>query len=117
MPLRVTNSDRGTVLAHQATVADSFLSRLRGLLGRRSLPPGQGLLIRPTRAVHTFFMAFPIDVAFLDDAGRVVRAYHSLPPFRVAQGGKGAEMALELPAGTLAATGTQEGDRLALEEV
>ncbi len=116
MTLRVTNLSRGTVLAHRAAVARSFRARLRGLLGRRALAPGEGLLISPTTAVHTFFMRFPIDVAFLDEGGKVVRAYHALPPFRVAIGGKRARKALELPAGTLAATSTQEGDQLLLEE-
>ncbi|MDT7943335.1 MAG: DUF192 domain-containing protein [Dehalococcoidia bacterium] len=116
MALKVTNPARGTVLAYHVRLADTFWSRLRGLLGRRALARGYGLLIKPTASVHTCFMLFPIDIAFLDEGGRVVKACHALPPFRVAIGGRGAKMALELPAGTLRDTGTQEGDRLLIEE-
>ncbi len=115
MALKVTNPTRGTVLAHHVRIADTFWSRLRGLLGQRALARGHGLLIKPTSSVHTCFMLFPIDIAFLDEEGRVVRAFHALPPFRVAMGGRGAKVALELPAGTLRDTGTQEGDRLLIE--
>ncbi len=116
-PLRVTNVSRGTVVATSVQVADSHLGRLVGLLGRRSLPPTHGLLIVPCSSIHTFFMLFPIDVAFLDRQGHVVRTAEAVVPFRVLLGGPGAWQALELPAGALAASATSPGDLLRLEEV
>jgi|DewCreStandDraft_5_1066085.scaffolds.fasta_scaffold01241_4 uncharacterized membrane protein (UPF0127 family) len=115
-PLRMTNVSRGTVVATSVQVADSFLGRLVGLLGRRSLRPGHGLLISPSSSIHTFFMLFPIDVAFLDRQGRVVRMAEAVAPFRVLLGGPGAWQVLELPAGALAASATSPGDLLRLEE-
>ena len=64
-PLRVVNATRATVLAERADLADSFLARVRGLLGRLTLALGEGLVIRPCNAVHTLGMAFPIDVIHL----------------------------------------------------
>jgi len=61
-----------------------------------------------------FFMRFPIDVAFVDGDGRVVRAYHGIRPWRVSRVVRGAKAAVELPAGTLARHGVERGSRLQL---
>ncbi len=113
--LKVRNLHKGTFIADRVQLADTFWRRLRGLLGKKALGKGEGLLISPASAIHTFFMAFPIDVAFLDEHGQVVRAHSYLPPFRIALGGRRAKRALELPAGTLAETKTQEGDLIVIE--
>jgi uncharacterized membrane protein (UPF0127 family) len=85
-------------------------------MGRSSLPPGEALLIRPCSSVHSFFMRFPIDVVFLDREGVVLKVYAPLRPWRASTWVRGARQALEMPAGTLARTGTSVGDTLALEE-
>ena len=96
-------------------VADSLPARVRGLLGRRELAEGDGILIEPCSGVHTWFMRFPIDVAFLSHDGEVLRSIESMPPFRAAPHVRGAKSALELPAGTLARVGVETGDRLLFE--
>jgi uncharacterized membrane protein (UPF0127 family) len=84
-------------------VARGWWGRARGLLGRRGLPAGHGLLLKTCSAIHTLGMRFAIDVVFLDVQGGVVRQYHQVPPHRLLiRGGPGAVAALELPAGTLA---------------
>ena len=65
-----------------AEVARSFLARLKGLIGRRGLPPGQGLLILRCNAIHTFFMRFAIDVTFYDRENRVVKTVRDVRPWR-----------------------------------
>ncbi len=67
--------------AHIA-VATTLLSRMRGLLGRHALPPGEALLIRPCRAIHTLGMRFAIDVRFYDRRGVCVREVRQVPPGR-----------------------------------
>ena len=92
----------------RARVADSFWSRGVGLLGRRSLPPAEGLLIRPCSSVHTLFMRFTIDVVYLDEAWRVVKVVHRLKPWRFSAG-RGAKMVLELQGGEAERIGIADG--------
>lgn len=96
----VINVTKGTVVAERVKVAASYWSRLWGLLGRKGLPAGEGLLLRPSSSIHTLFMRFPIDVVFLDRDHRVVKVVSALKPYRFALGGRGAWAALELPAGS-----------------
>ena len=110
--MRLTNSGRGTVLAEQASRARTFLARLRGLMGRPELAAGSGLLIEGDNAIHTCFMRFAIDVAFLDEQGQVLHLIHALPPWRASRIVWRARAVLELPAGTLAHTRTRVGDWL-----
>ena len=109
------NSRTGAVVAERVERASTPLARLRGLLGRRALADGEALLIEPCASIHTFFMRFAIDAAFLSPELRVLRAIPDLRPWRATRLYRGAAMALELPLGTLARTGTREGDELELE--
>jgi len=102
----------GATVAERVEPARTFWTRLVGLLGRANLAPDEGLLIDPCNSVHTLFMRFPIDVAFLDADGRVVRAIANLQPWRATRIHSNARATLELAAGTLARIGIQEGDLL-----
>lgn len=113
--LKVTNSTRSSVLAERVKVADTSLTRFIGLLGRRALPSGEGLLIRPSNGVHTVGMQFSIDVLLLDRAGIVLAVYNTLRPFRVTRLNWKAASALELPSGAIAASHTRVGDQLLFE--
>ncbi len=93
-------------------IADSFLARARGLLGRRGIQPSAGMLIRPSTSVHMFFMRFAIDVVYLDRDYRIVRIVHRLRPWRASRGGRGASMALELAAGSAERLGLAVGQQL-----
>jgi uncharacterized membrane protein (UPF0127 family) len=115
--VRVTNASRGTILADRAWVADICLSRLRGLLGRRGLAPGEGLLLTPCRGIHTFGMRFPIDALYIAGNGRVILACTLMRPNRWGPWVRAATCVLELPAGTVMATATTVGDRLAVSAV
>ena len=84
---------------------------MRGLLGRRSLPGGEGILLRPAGSIHTFFMRFPIDAVFLDRELVVVGIETDLAPWRAAAR-KRAYAVLELAAGECDRRGLREGDAL-----
>ncbi|HZM18687.1 MAG TPA: DUF192 domain-containing protein, partial [Gaiellaceae bacterium] len=99
------------VVCDRCVVAASPFSRMKGLLGRSELRPGEGLLLRPASAIHTFFMRFPIDAVFLDRDWRVVGIAGDVAPWRTA-GRKGAKAVLELPAGESARRGLRPGDLL-----
>ncbi len=96
-------------------VADSFAARFRGLMGAAQLPRGSGLLLPRTSSVHTHFMRFPIDVVFLDRAGKVVGLREAMPPNRPFAGARRAYRTIELPAGTVKQSGTARDDRLRFE--
>ena len=114
-PVRLVNRTRGAVLAERIEHAVAITERLRGLLGRSELPAGNALAIAPCAAIHAFFMKFAVDAVFLDRRGHVVRALAELPPWRATRFHRRAAQVVELPAGTLARTGTREGDQLAFE--
>lgn len=101
----------GSVLCERCGVAESTLRRMRGLLGRRGLEPGEGLLLRPAPAIQTWFMRFPIDAVFLDRDLNVVLIRDNMRPFRTA-GDRRARSVLELAAGECARQGVEVGERL-----
>ena len=91
------------ILGIEAEVADSFFSRLMGLMFRRDLPAGKGLLITRCRAIHTLFMRFPIDAVFLDGDGDIVRIVQGIHPWRLlVSGGRRAVQVLETNPGAVA---------------
>ena len=103
--------ENGDVVCDRCVVAASPFSRLKGLLGRSELRPGEGLLLRPASAIHTFFMRFSIDAVFLDREWRVVGISDDVRPWRAASS-RGAKAVLELPAGESARRGLRIGDQL-----
>ncbi|MGA8207505.1 MAG: DUF192 domain-containing protein [Candidatus Dormiibacterota bacterium] len=106
----------GSVLAHDVTVADSFGSRLMGLMGREQLDPDEGLWLLPCNSVHMFFMRTPLDIAYLDRQQRVVRCVPEMREWRVKLlPVPHAHSALELAPGTLSRHGIKEGDQLQME--
>ncbi len=110
---RLTTS-AGTTVAAAVATADTPWRRFMGLMGRRELPDGSGLYLRPCSSIHMFFMRIAIDAVFLDKDGVVVRIYPSLRPWRVTRVVRKAKSCIELPAGAAAAAGVRVGDRLAL---
>jgi uncharacterized membrane protein (UPF0127 family) len=114
--VRIVSGTTGKILADRARTRSSFTGRLIGLLGTGSLPAGGGAVIHPCSSIHSLFMRYPIDVAFIDRTGVVLRAFASLPPYRFARAA-GSTTALELPAGALASARCAEGDELSLSRV
>ncbi len=86
------------------------------MLKHERLDPGQGLWIAPCEAVHTFGMKFTIDIVFLDRGKKVRKVRPEVVRGRIAACLL-AHSVLELPAGTIAATGTQKGDQLVFERL
>lgn len=111
--MEVVNITKGKVLASRARVADGFFTRLRGLLGTRHLPAGEGLVIRPCSSIHTMGMNYPIDVIFVDGHDQVLKAVASVDAGRWSVC-RGSRYVVELPAGSLQGTDTRAGDYLAL---
>jgi uncharacterized membrane protein (UPF0127 family) len=109
--VRLRTAD-GRVLCERCELATTFWTRFRGLMGRGSLPAGEGMLFHPGGEIHMFFMRFAIDAVFCDRELRVVKVVHGLAPWRMAAA-RGASIVVELPAG--AAEGVAPGDRLQVD--
>ena len=107
-------NSEGTIVCARCVVASRPLRRMRGLLGRRDLPAGGGVLLSPAGSVHTFFMRFPIDVVFLDEELAVVGIAPEVSPWRT-RSRRGARHVLELAAGEAERTGLAVGTRLSLD--
>jgi uncharacterized membrane protein (UPF0127 family) len=104
----------GKTVAGEVAMASTPWQRFVGLMGRRELAAGAGLCLRPCSSIHMFFMRFPVDVAFIDADGHVVRLYHGLRPWRVSRVVRRAKAAIELPSGSLARAGVGVGDLLTM---
>ena len=111
---RRLETDDGRVVADHVEIAATMWRRFMGLMFRGELPAGHGLALAPCNSIHMFFMRIPLDVAFLDGDGRVLRAYHGIRPWRVSRIVRGAKAAIELPAGTLHAAAVDRGSVLRL---
>ena len=111
--LVIRNSRNQRRLAHDLIAAFDSKTRRTGLLRRDTFPEGSAMLIAPTNAVHTFFMRFPIDIAFVTRTGRVVKTYEVVRPWRIAAS-FGAYAVVELPEGTLSRCDTLAGDTLVI---
>jgi uncharacterized membrane protein (UPF0127 family) len=107
------NARSGVMLASDVELAMTSAERRRGLLGRDAMAPYSALIITRCAAVHTFWMRFPIDVAFVDSSGRVKKVVEGLGPWRMA-GALFASTAIEFPSGTLKHDALRVGDRVYL---
>ena len=87
------------IMDSKLIIADNFFTRLRGLLFRKPLAQGEGLILIPCNSIHTFGMRYAIDAVYLDRTGRVLRVDEALPAGKAWPGARGAKRVLELPAG------------------
>ena len=113
--VKVTNTNRNTVIGDQIQVAETSTTRLFGLLGKKHLDTGKGLWIKPSSGVHTFFMSIPIDVIGLDKHRKVIKVWQNLVPWRVTSVSLKLHSVVELPAGHIAACNTHVGDVLEID--
>lgn len=111
----LTRAD-GSVICERCVVADRMLPRMKGLLGKRELVAGEGLLIQPAPSIHTFFMRFPIDVVFLAKNGEVMKVAPNVGAWRM-RSCRRAFAVLELAAGEAERRGITVGDHVDKAEV
>lgn len=97
-----------------AKVADTHLSRLRGLIGRRRLGPNEGLWLVPCQGIHTIGLFFPIDVVYLGLGGEVLHLMEHVSPFRITPLRRSAHSVLELPVRTIHESQTRVGDQVVI---
>jgi uncharacterized membrane protein (UPF0127 family) len=109
--MKVLNRTKNLQVSGSAARADTFSTRLFGLIPRRSMGEEEALWLEPCAMIHMCFMSFPIDAVFLDRENRVLRVVGNLRPWRVSPWVFGARGVLELPAGRCVGR-VEEGDSL-----
>jgi uncharacterized membrane protein (UPF0127 family) len=114
--MRLVRKGDGAVVADDLRVADTFFSRLRGLMGRASIAPGEGLWIDRCDSIHMMFVRFRIDALFLRATGEVLKIVSDLRPWLGLAWCPGAACTVELAAGRAALLNLQPGDTLVVEE-
>lgn len=110
MPL--INLTKNTWLATKVKKADSFMTRLIGLLKRRNLGPEEALWLVPSKGIHTIGMKFSVDVIFVDKDNKVTNLVANLAPFRATRLNLAAHSVIELPDGMIKKSRTEVGDQL-----
>ena len=111
---RLQNGTTGLTMASRVETAFDSKSRKQGLLQRDGIDPESAIVLAPCAAIHTLFMRFPIDVIFVARDGTVAKVCSRVKPWRTAIA-LGAFAAIELAAGTAAASRTSIGDQLRVE--
>ncbi|MDQ6600277.1 DUF192 domain-containing protein [Bacillus salipaludis] len=95
-------------------LADSFFTRLKGLMFKKEQLVEEGLWIIPCNSIHMCFMHFEIDAVFLSNKGEIVKVVERLKPWRFVKPIKDAYSVIELPAGSISQLGLKQGDILSL---
>lgn len=108
----IRNISRDTSLAHSADVADSFISRLCGLIPRNKLTSGEGLIITRCKSIHMLFMKFSIDAVFVDKTDKVVGIVEHIKPNQFSRTFWRSSYVIELPPGTVEMSQTEPGDQI-----
>jgi uncharacterized membrane protein (UPF0127 family) len=110
------DTSAGPVICRDVRIAERFHRRLIGLLGKRGLEPGTGLLIYPCSSIHTFGMRFALDVVTMDRDYRVLGMWRDVRPWRALLFRSGTHRVLELASGSLPAE-LGVGDLLYIEQL
>ena len=115
--LRIVNLRTGTVIADKARRADSFLSRLIGLIGRRGLESDEALVIPKCSMVHCWFMRFPIDVVFCSPENLIVAIEKAIRPWSASRYYSSATYVIEIGAGRSDNLGLRMGDVIEINSI
>jgi uncharacterized protein len=110
--VQVKNVSKGTIIVSNCKIANSFLTRFMGLMGKHEFPNDEGLLIIPCNSIHMCFMKFPIDVVFLDKTNTVLNTIKSIQPWKFSNFVSKAHCVVELPVGAIENSRTEPGDKL-----
>ena len=113
--MKIYNSKQNKLIFGDIKIADNLFTRTIGLISKKSLDDGEGLLIKPCCSIHTFFMKFNIDVVFLDSKNQILAIYENVTPFKVLPIHITACYVLELKAGEISKSGLGVGDEIFFE--
>lgn len=110
--LQLINKSKNNILVENLFLADSFWSRMKGLMGKKDLAENDGLLLVPCNSVHSMFMRFPIDLLFLDQNFTVIRIIERFKPWKATPIFRDCCQVVELKAGVALKKGVSIEDKL-----
>ena len=113
--MKIINTTKNVILADNVVVAQTTVSRLKGLLFYKEFRNREALIIKPCNSIHTFFMRFPIDVIFVGSNDKILKIHQGIKPFKVTPVYFKSKFVIELPAGIVEATNTTESDILSIK--
>ena len=113
--MKVYNSSKNNLIADDVKLADNFFSRSIGLLSKKSLSEGEGMVIKPCCSIHTFFMRFEIDVLFVNKQNEVIALYENVKPWRILPIHPTSHYVIELKASTILAKNITKHDLINIE--
>ena len=108
--MKIYNSTQNNLIADNVKVAENFFTRSVGLLSKKTLSQGEGLVIKPCCSIHTFFMRFAIDVLFVDRSNKIIAMYENVKPWRILPLHIHSYYVAELSAGSVCDENISEGD-------
>ena len=109
--LKVVNK-RSRIFVGKVRVANNFMTRLKGLLGSKTLSSFQGLLIKPCKQVHTIGMRYSISIWYIDKKLEIVKIIDDLEPYNISPYVQNSHLIIEFPSKWAEVTGSKEGDLL-----
>lgn len=95
---KIINKTKNITLLDKVIMADTFFSRLKGLMGKKSLDKGEGIIIKPCSSIHSFGMKMAIDVAFIDKDNQVIHILSNFKPRKMSPIIKGSKYVIEASA-------------------
>lgn len=113
--MELINLSNGEIIAKDVKIANTFWKRFKGLMFTKDLPKGCALLIEPCQSVHTFFMSYDLDILFIDKEGKVVAVEEQMKPGKIGKLVRKAKGVIELPAGTIQASKTEENQVIKIQ--
>lgn len=109
------NITTGELIARDVRVAERWLERLVGFLNRKHIAPDEGLWFPDCGLIHTVGMQAPLDVVFVDEENRVLRALRNVERNRLFVACRRASATIELGSGALDGCDVLVGDQVTLE--
>lgn len=115
--MEIINKNNNKLLASKVIIADTFITRFKGLMLKKNLEEDAAMLIHPCNSVHTFFMKFPLDIIFISKEYEVIYVMENMLPGKTSSFIRKSMGVLELPSGTIEKTNTKKGDFLNITNV
>ncbi len=109
------NVKKNNLVLENLKLADSFMQRFKGLMGKKKLNKSEGLMLLSCNSIHTCFMRFPIDVVFLNMDYEVIALKKGVKPWRMVNFVKKAYITVEMSEGTIEYKNIEVGDLLIMK--